>query len=232
VAYWHTSHGSQLVTGIDGMDEFYAARGWAAGTFTLNGEGGLRLTEQSPDIGQFASGLDDSIAGFQQAVRTYLEANPTTNVIMASWCGQVSGATESNISNYLTRMSQLEVEYPNVVFVYMTGHSDGGGLEGNLNLRDRQIRDYCEDHGKWLYDFYDIECYDPDGHYFGDKNVNDNCDYDSDGNDSLDANWATAWQTAHAGQWWDCSAAHSQPLNGNQKAKAAWQLWCAIAEGM
>lgn len=27
VVYWHTSHGSQLVTGMDGMDEFFGGEG-------------------------------------------------------------------------------------------------------------------------------------------------------------------------------------------------------------
>ncbi len=30
---------------------------------------------------------------------------------------------------------------------------------------------------KVLYDFYDIECYDPDDRYFGDQYVNDDCSY-------------------------------------------------------
>jgi hypothetical protein len=228
VAYWHTSHGSQLVTGIDGMDEFYAARGWAAGTFTLNGEGGLAIDEQDPDVGAFdSSDVAHSAELFQQAVRAYLADHPTTNVVMASWCGQVGydTTTEAGIDSYLARIAELEAEHPGVAFVYMTGHSDGGGLEGKVHRFDQRIRDYCEDHDKWLYDFYDIECYDPDGQYFGDKHVDDACNYDG-------GNWALEWQNAHAGQWWACSAAHSQPLNGNQKAKAAWQLWCAIADGM
>ena len=29
--------------------------------------------------------------------------------------------------------------------------------------------------------------------------------------------------------WFDCTCAHSQPLNGNQKAYAAWSLWTSIA---
>jgi hypothetical protein len=242
-AYWHTSHGSQLVTGVDGMDHFYGDRGW----YLLNGAKGLSLAEPGGDIGSFdGADLDRSIELFQQAVRDYLDdpAHASTNVVMASWCGQVSGASESNIANYLARMSALESEYPSVTFVYMTGHSDGSGPAGNLHLRDQQIRSYCATNGKWLYDFYDIECYDPDGTYFGDKRVSDACNYDFDNDGTTegdesgpsggDRNWAQAWQNSHdegAGHdWWSCGAAHSQPLNGNQKAKAAWQLWCAIAD--
>ena len=79
-----------------------------------------------------------------------------------------------------------------------------------------------------LEDLADIESYDPDGNYYCDVYANDNCDYDSDGNGSRDANWATSWQAAHPGEWYDCSSAHSQPLNANSKAYAAWWLWARL----
>jgi len=145
--------------------------------------------------------------------------------VMASWCGQVSNSTESNINNYLATMDGLEGEYPNIRFVYMTGHADGTGLSGNLHVRNQQIRDYCEANDKWLYDFYDIECYDPDGAYYGDRNVDDGCNYTG-------GNWAIEWQTAHPDEWWACGSAHSQPLNANQKARAAWNLWVRLARDL
>ncbi|MDY6833294.1 MAG: hypothetical protein SVY53_00640 [Chloroflexota bacterium] len=80
-----------------------------------------------------------------------------------------------------------------------------------------------------LYDFADIESYDPDGTYYGDKIPNDNCDYDSDADGVRDANWATEWQDAHPGEWYNCGSAHSQPLNANMKAYAAWWLWVRLA---
>jgi hypothetical protein len=52
---------------------------------------------------------------------------------------------------------------------------------------------------KILYDFADIESYNPNDQYYLDKNANDNCDYDSDGNGNLDANWAIEWQSTHNG---------------------------------
>jgi hypothetical protein len=150
-------------------------------------------------------------------------------VIIWSWCGQVSSATEDDIVTYLSLMSGLEADYPDVRFVYMTGHLDGTGLAGNLHLRNEQIRAYCEANDKVLYDFADIETYDPDGVWYGDKMPNDGCFYDSDGNGSRDANWASAWQTAHPGEWYDCPAAHTYPLNANLKAYAAWWLWARLA---
>ena len=111
----------------------------------------------------------------------------------------------------------------------MTGHLDGTGVESNLNKRNEQIRNYCKTNNKILYDFADIESYDPDGNYFLDKGANDNCDYDTDGNGSRDGNWAIEWQNAHPGEWYNCSSAHSQPLNANRKAYAAWWLWAKLA---
>ncbi len=215
IAYWHTSHGSQLTTGMQGMDAFYGG----TGLYAFGGENGLRLVEPSgTDLG--------ADPNWDQTTRDYLAAHPEVNVVVWSWCGQVSGTTEEDIALYLQRMTQLESEFPAVRFVYMTGHADGTGLEGNLHQRNQQIRQYCEDNGKYLYDFYDIECYDPDGTYFGDQHVTDGCDYDGGGN------WALEWQAAHPGEWWDCDAAHTQPVNGNMKAIAAWQLWVRLAAGL
>lgn len=61
--------------------------------------------------------------------------------------------------------------------------------------------------------------------------VDDGCSYDSDDNGSRDANWAMAWQDAHVegSDWYQCSAAHSEPLNANRKAYAAWWLWASLA---
>jgi hypothetical protein len=44
-------------------------------------------------------------------------------------------------------------------------------------------------------------------------------------------NWAIDWQNSHIKDvdWYDCGSEHSQPLNANLKAYAAWALWTAIA---
>jgi len=67
-------------------------------------------------------------------------------------------------------MNDLERDFPDVHFVYMTGHLDGSGLTGNLHLRNEQIRNYCRENKKILYDFADIECYNPDGTYLAAEN--------------------------------------------------------------
>jgi hypothetical protein len=226
IAYGHTSHGSQLVTGMSGL---YSWKG-SLYAFNNGGTGGALDLRDTPFSGASDLGNPDRTS-WASATRTYLNANPDINVVIWSWCGQVSSATQADINTYLSLMAGLETDYPGVKFVYMTGHLDGSSLTGNLHLRNEQIRNYCRDNNKILYDFEDIESYNPDGTYFGDKIPNDACDYDSNSDGTQDANWAAQWQDAHTNgvDWFDCSAAHSQPLNGNLKAYAAWWLWAILA---
>ena len=89
-------------------------------------------------------------------------------------------------------------------------------------MRNQQIRQYCEDNNKVLFDFADIESYDPDGTYFLDQGANDNCDYSG-------GNWATEWQNSHVEgvDWYGCSSAHSQALNANHSGQSP--LECLLA---
>jgi len=236
IAYGHTSHGSQLTTGMTGLVAF--ANGGGLGLSLTNdffqwnggGSGGALDLRDTPFSGALDLGNPD-FTSWAGATRTYLDANAEINTVIWSWCGQVSTASESDINTYLGLMEGLESDYPDVTFVYMTGHLDGSGMDGNLHLRNEQIREYCRTNEKTLYDFADIESYDPDATYFGDRIPNDACDYDTDGNGSLDGNWATEWQSAHTegADWYGCSSAHSQPLNANLKAYAAWWLWARVA---
>jgi hypothetical protein len=224
IAYGHTSHGSQLTDGMTGLVSFKgSAYSWNNG----GSSGALDLHDyaMSGDLGA------PDRTTWATVTRSYLAANADVNVIIWSWCGQVSSATEADITTYLNLMTELENDYKNVKFVYMTGHLDGSGLTGNLHLRNEQIRDYCKTNNKILYDFSDIECYNPDGGYFGDKKPNDGCYYDTNDDGNLEGNWAIEWQNSHiqGTDWYECSSAHSQPLNANQKAYAAWWLWARLA---
>jgi len=228
IAYGHTSHGSQLADGMTGLVT------WKGVLYAWNSGGtgsALDLRDFNGNFGNLGLAADlgnPDRTAWEGATRTYLNQNPAINVIIWSWCGQVDGS-QSDIQLYLDLMDGLEDDYPNVKFVYMTGHTDGAALAGNVPTRNKQIRDYCLANNKILFDFADIESYNPDGTYFGDKLVNDACDYDSNGDSVRDRNWAVDWQNAHPGEWYNCGSAHSQPLNANMKAYAAWCLWARLA---
>ncbi|MBN1926541.1 MAG: hypothetical protein JW798_11975 [Prolixibacteraceae bacterium] len=231
VVYGHTSHGSQLISGMDGLDNFMQGKGYDSGTFGFNwdGSGGALLLHDAPFDNAYDLG-NPNFSAWASDTRQYLNNHPEINVVMWSWCGQVSWASDSDMNTYLSLMNDLEAEFENVVFVYMTGHLDGGGIEGTLNRNNNKIRDFCNENNKILYDFADIESYDPDGqtNYMA-LYANDNCDYTDSGGE--ERNWATEWQQSHTKDvdWYSCSAAHSQALNGNLKAYAAWWLFARLA---
>ena len=226
IAYGHTSHGSQLIDGMTGLESF---RGepymWSNGT--LEGSLDIRDKIMSGDLGT------NGDLTWEGATRSFLGdfRNEDINVIIWSWCGGVSENTEEGINIYLNAMNQLEKDFPNVHFVYMTGHLDGSGVNGTLNVNNEIIRKFCKDNNKILYDFADIESYDPDGNYYLNKGADDGCNYDSDGDGVKDSNWAINWQNTHNQNvdWYDCGSEHSQPLNANRKAYAAWWLWARLA---
>lgn len=224
IAYGHSSHGSQLITGMTGLVSFKGkVYSWNKG-----GTGGaldLHDYAMPGDLG------NPDRTSWADRTRDYLKTNRNVNVVIWAWCEQVSDATEKDIETYLNLMSDLETDYPEVRFVYMTGHLDGTGLKGNLHLRNEQIRNFCMQNNKTLYDFADIESYNPDGVYFGDKIPDDACNYDSNGDKVRDSNWAVEWQNSHKEgvDWYNCESIHSEPLNANLKAYAAWWLWARLA---
>lgn len=194
--YTHTSHGSQLYTGLNMLvDEGYAL----PPGFTDN---------YSTDLGD---------ATWDTQTRTWLAGHPTTTLVMWSWCGQLSWMSDAEVDGYLAKMQALETEFPGVRFVYMTGHLDGSGTAGTLYHNNDRIRAFCRTNGKVLFDFADIESYNPDGTYF------------PDGSDACE--WCTAWCTGHACPT-NCNegdCAHSHCFNCYRKGQGAWYLLARLA---
>ena len=196
IAYGHTSHGSQLTEGINGLAQ--------QSTDLVGYKGDIYCWDYYPDASSKTNPCIDLHDYFRPGdlghngdtqwateTRDYLDNNPNSsdiNVVMWSWCGGCSDNTYDGIQTYLETMNQLEEDYPNIKFVYMTGHTDIWSDE-TLKANNQHIRDYCEANDKILFDFADIERYDPDGKsYF--EFVNDNCSY-YDENFNEEGNWAT-----------------------------------------
>jgi hypothetical protein len=244
VSFGHTSHGSQIPTGMDVLTDSLAGfqfqddhNHYASGGGNAAPAGMLSFWDYvpggdlgNPDLVSWKGRTDTMLSNADSAYAVYPHHR---NVVMWSWCGQVTGATSADIDTYLSLMSQLETAYPSVIFVYMTGHLDGSGATGNLNARNEQIRSYCRAHNKVLFDFADIESYDPDGlvNYMA-LNCTDGCDYDSSG---ASRNWAVSWVarnpnhelTRLANACGGC--AHSQQLNCIMKARAFWWMMARLA---
>lgn len=236
IAYGHTSHGSQITTGMTGLVAFANGGGkglklkkdifaWNRGG--VNGALDLHDYAMPGDVGHYPDWVD--------LTRTYLDdpQNASVNVILWAWCGQapIRYANGRLFSEYLDPMAQLEEEYPDVVFVYMTDYVNQTGdafTKHATRAANQIIRDYCDANNKVLYDFADIESHDPEGNYYA--FADENCDYYASVNGPRLGNWAREWQSSHVinVDWYDCPSAHSEPLNANQKAYAAWWLFARL----
>ena len=197
IAYGHTSHGQQLIAGMESLDSFMSKKGYAAGTFAVDFDGrpsgseldlcdnpwknwsdygrdlGSRKTDGKMSDGDYTawvyttrkylgwapgSGDGSQLAHYATGAPRY---NPSScnncNVIVWAWCGQVGYCPPQEIHNYLRNMTQLERDYPQVKFVYMTGHLARGeqkhdiGLNGSVHTRNTIIRNYCIKNNKILY---------------------------------------------------------------------------------
>ncbi len=243
IGYGHTSHGAQLTDGMTGLVTF--ANGGGKGLslpediFAYNNggtDGALDLEEGS---GYSEGWLRGDLRSYDQWVTEtieYLESDNHTdcNVIIWSWCLGTDGAgykyAEGTLaSEYLDPMAQLEAAYKDVTFVYMTSPMDHTD-DADCKAANEMIRNSCSINGSVLYDYGDIESWDPDGNFY--EFTDDGCDYfNSADNTTPLGNWALEWQNSHDlnVDWYNCSAPHTYPLNSNLKAYAAWWLWARLA---
>ena len=169
VHYCHTSHGSQVMTGLERL---------------MNGNFAETLQKSTkynyypdnctmPDTADYLSLMDgQTYAGYCETyvspdlywetseglglTRNMLNSH-NVNVTIFAWCGQMDYYSASEVDNYLQTMAGLEEEFPNVVFIYMTGHAQSG--ERNRVDRNEQIRNYCRENNKVLFDFADLDCW-------------------------------------------------------------------------
>jgi hypothetical protein len=174
IHYAHTSHGEQIVVGLQrlsamGVQTFSRRdnqinqsskyRFYYAFCEVPSGQDGLRMmdgqqinyceTYVTPDL------YWESEYGMN-ITRSVLQ-NFDVNVSLWAWCSQQDYNSEAETQTYLDRMAELEAEFPDVIFIYMTGNAQSE--EWNRVERNNQIREYCKNNNKFLFDFADLDCW-------------------------------------------------------------------------
>jgi hypothetical protein len=222
VGFGLSRHGLQFLIGMEMVHKKYGK------LYDFNkGSGTLAI-----DTSSFSNDLGDPNFSYweSQTRKKLKQPSNNINVVIWSWGDELTSAKEENVNQYLTLMDSLERDYPNIKFIYMTGHLDGTGTEGNVNTMNERIRNFCTSNHKILFDFADIESYDPDGNYYLDKYADDYCEYiDVD----TPSNWADNWCIKNSARCPDCyefgGCPKSHCLNCYLKGQAFWSLAAQIA---
>ncbi len=214
IRYFRRSHGSHVdrggMTALMNYSADYAQK-YAFGAAGRAGE--LFLSNKWHSV-------DFEPTTWYSITREFLDdpANADINVVMWAWSSKFY---ISNVQAYLDTMEVFIADYgPNgkkiqdgtrtvpVTFIFQTACSQKS-LDANKTVyeQNEQIRKHCFDNNRILFDFNDLECYDPDGNYYGDGNpdgtytdirmLNDDLAYKSDSTDVSiyggRGNWGIEW---------------------------------------
>jgi hypothetical protein len=252
IAYTHTSHGSQIYSGLEAINAYNSLYSISSAStsnklhfedYAYSG-----LPETCSDANTCCTDLStsDYYGGIADPTETFLDSsdNQDINVIMWAWCS-IAG---HDISAYLDNMQTLITTYEKgntahsipVKFVFITGHSDAEGEGGTSDSQNAIIRDFvnnnafCKSHQCVLFDYADMENYDPDNNYFLDQYVDADLSY-SGGNwgdeylsrhpSGLNANLANIMPT------YGCAHSDGSPgqyLNCALKGQAAWYMFARL----
>ncbi|MFH1085443.1 MAG: hypothetical protein V1772_06750, partial [Chloroflexota bacterium] len=148
IHYAHTSHGQQLIQGISKLQELdsrYAFEIAYADSQPASprpgGAGVLGIYDGNPPETYIEPDDYWATNGGRNRTRGVAGAN-VYGYSMWAWCGQQSENSAATVQAYLDALHAFESEYPAMRFVYMTGHTDGGGPSGTLYRNNNLVRDY------------------------------------------------------------------------------------------
>jgi len=159
--YAHTSHGSQLTHGLESIESANSFYKYSRASSRLPTDANsFNIFDGQEGVTYITPELYWKTHDGMNKTRDVLNNNPTINYSMWSWCCQQDHNTETETQAYLDSIAQLESEFPGVTFIYMTGNAQATGSNGlNRYLRNEQIRQFCRDNDKVLFDFADIDAW-------------------------------------------------------------------------
>lgn len=160
VHFAHTSHGSQITTGLELLSNQNSKYNFYPDNCNM------------PDTKNYLSLMDGQQISYCETYigpEYYWQGTSALNITRNNldsfdinvstwtWCTQLDGYSKTELNNYLESMTKLEKEYPDVTFIYMTGNAQNAVK--NRYDRNNEIRDYCKNNDKILFDFADLDCW-------------------------------------------------------------------------
>ncbi|MCF6242486.1 MAG: hypothetical protein L3J74_14200, partial [Bacteroidales bacterium] len=262
IMYFRRSHGSHIDVGGMAALRRYSSAYAAKYDYNETGSGGaLKLMNQWHSV-------DFEPDTWYSITRAFLDdpANADINVVMWAWSSKFY---ISNVQAYLDTMEVFIADYGingnkildgtrsvPVTFIFQTATSQASDVANQIVYEQNQlIRQHCINNNRILFDFNDIETYNPDGEYFGDGNPDGSYSglkrLDDDISYNLDVggrgNWGIEWNNAnptselaqlsadnictvceHSDQRENPDEDNSR-LHCVLKGRAAWWLWAKLA---
>lgn len=158
--YAHTSHGGQLTKGLELIENENSTFSYTISSSNVPSDTDAFSILDGQISDKYISPEDYWKDPSGITLTKYVLDNYPVNVSMWSFCCQRDHYSETETQEYLDQMTAFEADYPNIIFVYMTGNAQADGSSGyNRYQRNEQIRQYCLEHGKWLFDFGDLDCW-------------------------------------------------------------------------
>jgi hypothetical protein len=160
VHFAHTSHGSQITIGLEILSNKNSKYNFYPDNCTMP----VTVDHLSLMDGQ-QMGACETYIGPEYYWQGESALNITRNnlnkfdinVSTWTWCTQLNSYSNNELKNYLNSISKLEEEYPKITFIYMTGNAQGAVQ--NRYERNNEIRNYCKNNNKVLFDFADLDCW-------------------------------------------------------------------------
>ncbi len=223
--YAHRSHGMQIISGLKYLYENVDSQKYNVSYRNWQNDPNL-----PPDNGQHRICSCDwqpddywATEGGQSNTRRFADSG-LFDFSMFAWCGELSTSQDKTeyIDEYLNTMDMFEKEYPNMRFIYQTGNTDGDPSWSRLKQHNNQIREYCKENNKILFDFADIESWDPEGNFYP---------------DNYGCSWCEDWCNEHPLEYLpeECNSGlptccpHTHGYNCYIKGKAYWYMLAVLA---
>ncbi|MCD6326088.1 hypothetical protein J7M28_00835 [bacterium] len=157
--YGHTSHGSQLIYGLERLASADPTFDAAIGHGELPTQQGALCVYD----------VDNSPDDYYYDTQSILDSLEALNLSMFGWCCQADYSDwEDYLDDYLANMQAFEDANPDVTFIYMTGNAQSEDQDGYNRYRfNGEIRRFCNENDKVLFDFADLDSwYDGEQHTY------------------------------------------------------------------